>query len=295
MWNISTSILTDSLIQLSTPLSTHALCVGKKVMIIDAGPLFSSSLLIEQFESVGHHLQGIDAVFLTHAAWDHVGGIVSLRQRFPDLKVYASKKTAERIIQNGKSYFQYEVEAYRATGKQVPLSEEEYLNYLKIDLFFSDGETFDLGGGESLLVCAFPGYQTDLHGFFLLPDRAMIAAEISGFYRGRDTSTLAKIDHLDDMLDSLSKISSREMNYLFLPHSGVLSGDLIQRHLIELQEYPEKQFSRIKELIATGLQEEEVEILFYQDWSEKGIAPMGPFARENIDCIKRLVSLALEG
>jgi hydroxyacylglutathione hydrolase len=62
----------------------------KKAVVIDPA---QAQPVIEQVESLG---VALTAIWNTHHCWDHVGGNQALKERYPQIKIYASQVDGER-------------------------------------------------------------------------------------------------------------------------------------------------------------------------------------------------------
>jgi hydroxyacylglutathione hydrolase len=93
----------------------------RKAVVIDPA---QAQPVIEQVESLGVELT---AIWNTHHCWDHVGGNQALKERYPQLKIYASQVDGERK---------------RIPGQTTPLKQ---------------GDTFSFAG-EEIRVLFVPGH-----------------------------------------------------------------------------------------------------------------------------------------
>lgn len=70
------------------------LCTESCKILVDAG--FSAKRIAGMLGAVGHSLDEIDAVFLTHEHGDHCTGVSGLG-RWPGVKIFANRGTAEAV------------------------------------------------------------------------------------------------------------------------------------------------------------------------------------------------------
>lgn len=68
---------------------------GRRLALIDAG--ISAKTIFEKIKELGFEPQNIEGLFITHEHSDHCKGIGVLRKRLPDMPVYASAGTAEKL------------------------------------------------------------------------------------------------------------------------------------------------------------------------------------------------------
>jgi hydroxyacylglutathione hydrolase len=94
----------------------------KKAVVIDPA---QAQPVIEQVEHLG---VALTAIWNTHHCWDHVGGNQALKERYPQLKIYASHVDGERK---------------RIPGQTTPLQQGDTFSFAgeEVHVFFVPGHT----------------------------------------------------------------------------------------------------------------------------------------------------------
>ncbi len=113
--------------------------------------------------------------------------------------------------------------------------------------------------------------------FYFKQDLALAAGESLGQYSGREKITPSFASSYEDTLKTLQKINALDIKLLSLPHSGVLSGDLVTKYLTELPLEMERYRKSFQQQIEDGSLIEEIVANVSADWAEDGRLPEGPF------------------
>ena len=125
------------------------------VTVIDAGLPRSEKKILAYVVSLGKRAQDVKRIIITHADFDHIGGLVAL-QAATGARTYASRIEAEAIAQ-GKSSRQI-----KASGLSLRrmlfalLSPFVKLKPFQVDEFLAEGQTLPTLGG--LRVLETPGH-----------------------------------------------------------------------------------------------------------------------------------------
>ncbi|MCA9563207.1 MAG: MBL fold metallo-hydrolase, partial [Myxococcales bacterium] len=124
------------------------------VTVVDPGPGSTLTTLIEGLKKLGHGVNDIEAVCLTHIHFDHAGATGELVAMNPDIRVYVHTVGArhmvspERLLASAKRL--YGADFDRLWGRFLPVPEE---NISALD----GGESVQLPG-RTLAVAYAPGH-----------------------------------------------------------------------------------------------------------------------------------------
>lgn len=294
MWIRASDALSENIFQLTTPATSHYLVVGECSAMIDAGVAATASELIREVESVLGPDGTLEFVLLTHAHFDHCGGLVQLRQRWPELEVFAAPLTAQlledeevvrKILEKNKA-------SVEATGQAWEYSDEEFREALRVDRIMGDGDVLDVGADVEVKMIACPGHSSDLVAYYIRPDCALYAGEAVGQYNGRDQVYGSFTDNYQQYAESLDRLATLDIRILGFAHNGSLTGELISKYFVSLREYAEKFKTTIRERVEQGELQGEILASLLADWRSMGICPEGPFLAEQEESLRMMIRAA---
>ena len=294
MWIRSSDSLSENVFQIITATSSHYLILGDCSAIVDAGIAATADTLIEEIEAVLGEDGTLEFILLSHAHFDHVGGIVRLRERWPELEIFSSPATAQLLGDETLVSKLYEKNkaASLAANSAFEYSLEQFSESLNVDRIMGDGDVLDLGDGVEIKMIACPGHTADFVSYYVRPDCALIAGEAVGQYSGRDQIHLAFCDSYKEYLESMDRLSTLEIKLLGFAHSGTLSGELIGKYFQSAREQAERFCETVRERIKQGELQEEVFAALLGDWQAQQICPDGPFVQEQEDTLKAMIKAA---
>ncbi len=292
MWIKADGQLSESSYLLTTAVSSHLLAFGEVAAIVDSGIAAYASELSDTVEAVLADAFELKYLCLTHAHFDHVGGVVKLRERFPKLELIASAKTVQ-LLENEQFITQLYEKNCKYLGREdpAPFSLQQFQAALKVQRVVSEGDSILLGDDVELKVVSCPGHTIDTTGYYLLPDEALSAGEAVGGFNGRDKLAPCFLDNISSYSETLDRFLALNIKFLVLPHSGVLSGDLAKRYLLGARDQVNSFSSALNEKIRDGLLKEELFFDLLGEWTTDGLSPEGPFLEEQEECLRKMIDL----
>lgn len=288
MWIKATGDLTENLSQVTTAISTHFLAFGEKSALVDAAIW---QVREELWDKVSTSAGTIDYILLTHAHFDHVGAIPFLREKAPHLKLVSGRLAADLL--SNKEYVEIlrkkNDDASKASGLKMECSKLDFYKALQVDEVLSEGDIINLGEGIEVKLFESPGHTEDSVCYYFKPDMALAAGEALGQYSGREKITPSFGFSFEEAMKSYQKLNAFDIHLLSLPHSGVLSGDLVPRYLTALPVEMEHCKSLFQQKIEEGILIEEIAGNVSADWLEEGRLPEGPFVDAHRELIEKMV------
>ncbi len=276
MWIKASGEITENTLQVTTVTSSHLIISGEYCAIGDAGVYAEGQSLWDRIEQ---EVETIEFILLTHAHFDHVGGVPFLRSRAPHLRLVGGRETDVLLKDSEYTKILYEKNkaACEAAAQPFEISLEDWHESLQLDLVFSDGEALSLGDGVDVILMDTPGHTLDSVSYYVKPDCAFVGGDILGHYGGRDLVTPAFSGDYATYLGSLQKISSYDIQVLGLPHGGALTGELVARYLTELLVYSNQYKDVFRKRLDAGEIIEDLVKSVSLEWTGEGRFPDGPF------------------
>ncbi len=296
MWVKASGQLSENVYQFSTAVSSHLLVVGEEVALIDTGPTALQGKLFEELEKFLEDPSQLSVVLLTHAHFDHVGGLPYLRSKLPQLKCFVSKQSSE-LIENKtflKSLYEENVRAAAAAGVDIGMDESVWMGAFTIDRVLGDGDVVDLGADVQVKLISVPGHTVDSSAYYVHGDNVLCAGEAVGGYSGRDKYIPCFRSNYLDYLKSLDRMASLEVKVLGLPHAGALTGEIAPKFLLEARREAERFASQVKERLTQGELVDEIAASIIPEWQSQNFAPEGPFAEMQTQTVRDMVRLVAE-
>ncbi|MCX7945102.1 MAG: MBL fold metallo-hydrolase [Deltaproteobacteria bacterium] len=213
--------------------------LGKKYALVDTGVPATAPALYEAITQALKEPERLEYVFLTHSHYDHCGGLSYLRRKMPNLKVVASEQTAS-ILKKDKAIdfmnklskeVEDSIEFKKHFGGEDISIKKELLN---VDIMVKDGDKIDLGEGVEVEVVSTPGHTRCSISFYMRPDKALFSGESVGAYAGEDIVLANYLSDYNEYMESIKKLSQLNVEFLGLPHHGMLVGEKVIKRFFEL-------------------------------------------------------------
>ena len=172
MWIKASTQLSENVYQVTTPASSHMAVVGDVLALVDCGLACTADRLVEELApSVSADLP-LRYLLLTHAHFDHVGGLPALRRFAPDMQVIGSPLCEEVFADDEKMKAIYEQNRRCAEAMQKPFDEDfgEWRAGFRLDRIMGEGDLVDLGNDVTIKIIACPGHSPECLAYFVNPD-----------------------------------------------------------------------------------------------------------------------------
>jgi 2-aminobenzoylacetyl-CoA thioesterase len=283
MWIKTSGALSENVYQLTTSVSTHLLAVGDASVLVDTGISSVHGRLTEELQRyLGGEEGRLDFIFLTHAHFDHLGGIPYLRKAFPGIMVLGGPQTSEIL---GKAevldlFYEKNLACAQAMNTDLQMSKEEWTAAIQIDRILGDGDALDIGDGVEIKLISTPGHTIDSVCYFVRPDAALACGETIGSFSGREKINNCCTANFVEYTESLEKLTGLDVRILGFPHSGVITGELVPKYFVEARQEVDRFRQLVKERIEQGELTNEIFESLLPEWQAQNISPEGPFVEE---------------
>lgn len=201
---------------------------GKTSILFDTGFGFNGYRMAEKVkELLGE--RKLDYIFLSHSHYDHVLGAPYVLRFYPEAVVVAgeyaatifAKPTARNIMRN----------LDRKYADTCGIGEyEDLIDDLKVDVTVNDGDEIKCGD-MTFSVISLPGHTKDSIAFYLQEKKFLLGSETLGGYFGNDTYLPFFLVGYQMSLDAFAKVKQMDIDYMLLPHYGVVDKEETRRFL----------------------------------------------------------------
>jgi len=139
---------------------------GRKICMIDSGVSAACPAILDYIDSAGRRIEEVDLLIHTHCHPDHIGCSPVIKKK-SGCQVAAHEYAKPWIEDVDLQYRE------RPTGTFYTLVSGS----VGVDRVLNDGDTLDLGDGQSLKVLHTPGHSRDSVSFFHEQDRVLFTGD----------------------------------------------------------------------------------------------------------------------
>lgn len=296
MWIRASAELSESVFQLTTPVTSHCFVTGSAPTIIDTSICAMQERLLDEVGSRLAGDEGLSQILLTDALPSTVGCLPFLRQKYPEVKMFASPGVAERLSDEAfcMSLLDDNLEYAEAFEVEIDADPKEWKQALNVDQIVRDGDTIAFDDGTEIKVIGCPGFSDDALAFLVCPDGVLATGELGGAYGGRGKVLPCFAGGYQQYIGSIDKLAGLDINAIALPHTGAVTGELAMRYLTQLREECAKLKERIEEHLGNGVIVEEVCDVLVPELLSEGLAPGGPFNNAVKNTVRSMVAAIAE-
>ncbi|MEA4924492.1 MAG: MBL fold metallo-hydrolase [Syntrophomonadaceae bacterium] len=224
--------ISDHVIQLGNRHFNYFIVGQKEAAVIECGVTGGVASLSDQWEKIKEKPE-VRYLVASHAHFDHVCGIPSLRRLFPEAKVMASAE-AGKVLSKSKivrNFFEQDEEMSSV------LINESVLDYapasphpeiIEVDRIIEGGEDLSLAGGINLQVIEAPGHSPCNLAFYLPREQIMFVSDTAGFQISDDSLFPIFFQGYELYMESLEKLKGYPTRVLAVPHEKIWSGSKVE-------------------------------------------------------------------
>ena len=204
------------------------------VVLVDAGLPISLPDIKSAMEDAGVPFEKLDKIIITHQDIDHIGGIKSILNELPDVKVLAHEKEKQYI--QGEEKFVRLNSSFMERINFLPEEEQEkVLDMFKnapveVNMTLIDGEELPYCGG--IVVIHTPGHTPGHICLYHKGSKTMIVGDamnvIEGQLTGPNVQLLDK-EEAKEAMNSLKKLEEYDIETLITYHGGLFNDSSNQR------------------------------------------------------------------
>ncbi len=224
--------ISDHVIQLGNRHFNYFIVGQKEAAVIECGVTGGVASLNAQWEKINEK-PAVRYLVASHAHFDHVCGIPSLRRLFPEAEVLASAE-ARKVLGTSKimrNFFEQDEEMSSILINEgildcAPVSPHPEI--IEVDRIIGGGEELSLAGGINLQVIDAPGHSPCNLAFYLPQEQIMFVSDTAGFQIADDSLFPIFFQGYELYLESLKKLKGYPTRILAVPHEKIWSGSEIE-------------------------------------------------------------------
>lgn len=171
----------------------------------------------------------LDYIFLSHSHYDHVVGAPYVSRYYPEAVVVAGEYAAKIFAKPTARAIMRDLDRKYADTCGVG-EYEDLIDELRVDVTVNDGDVIQCGD-MTFEIVSLPGHTKDSIAFYLQEKKLLLGSETLGVYFGNDTYLPFFLVGYQMSLDAFAKVKAMDIDYMLLPHYGVVDKERTQRFL----------------------------------------------------------------
>lgn len=197
------------------------------MVLIDCGYTGFLTALESAMEREGLHCSDLTHVLITHQDHDHMGALAALKQKYPGIKVAASREEAPYVSGQRKSL---RLEQAEAMQPHLPEDQKQFgiafANILRnvqpvpVDIFVKDADLLPWGGGCTVIET--PGHTPGHISLFVNREEVLITGDAAALENGELVIANPQFTlDLEEANRSLDKIKTYGAKQIICYHGGI--------------------------------------------------------------------------
>lgn len=230
----------------------------EKTVLIDCGMAYCAELLIENIREALGDKRDLDAVFVTHSHYDHMGALSEVKRVWPHAIVYGSayaKYTLSRERTFDGISHMSDVAAKEYTGEclEAPLD----MSRMQIEEVIDDNTAVEFGE-ERIVGLETPGHTNCCMSFYLEKEKILVLSESTGMVRGPECTTTCILKDFHQAMTSVERCRQFPAEYYVFPHYGILSAPLAEGVFQAVIKDMHEKETMVTKMYGSGISTEEI-------------------------------------
>lgn len=198
------------------------------VILVDAGLPNSLREIKNAMENTGVPFERLSKIIITHQDIDHIGGIKSILNELPEVKVFAHEED-KQYIQGEKKFVRLNSSFMDRINSFPEETQEKILDMFKnapveVDITLTDGEELPYCGG--IIVIHTPGHTPGHICLYHKDSKTMIVGDAMNVLDGQITGPNEQLLNKEDAgkaINSLKKFEEYDIENVISYHGGLFN------------------------------------------------------------------------
>lgn len=246
---------------------------GKTSILFDTSFAFTGYRMADKVKDLLGERK-LDYIFLSHSHYDHVVGAPYVLRYYPEATVVAGEYAAKIFAKPTARAIMRDLDHKYAETCGVT-EYEDLIDELKVDITVNDGDSITCGD-MSFTVISLPGHTKDSIAFYLKEKKLLLGSETLGVYFGEDTYLPFFLVGYQMSLESFEKVKAMDIEYMLLPHYGVVDQAETKRFLKNAEWTFRDTAEKIVEIFRTGGTAEDALEYYTERFYRENVKPTYP-------------------
>lgn len=253
---------------------------GKTAILYDSGFAFTGYAVADKIKAeLGE--RKLDYIFLTHSHYDHALGSAYALKYWPDAKVVAGEYATKIFAKPTAKNVMRDLDRKFATACGVE-EYEDLIDDLRVDIPVRDGDVIE-AGDLSFTAIELPGHTRCSIGYYLKSEKLLLSCETIGVFDGDKTVMPSYLVGYQITLDSIKKVEELDVEYILMPHYGILSKEQSEFYLKTARKSATEACEEIAAELRAGKTKAEVVEAFKEKYYRDNIKTIYPIDAMNLN------------
>lgn len=228
---------------------------GRTSILYDSGFGFTGFDVAKNIKSVLGDRK-IDYIFLTHSHYDHALGSAYISEVYKDVKIVAGEYAAKIFQKDSAKNVMRDLDQKFARACGVT-EYDDLADNLRVDMPVKDGDSV-IAGDMEFLSLHLPGHTRCSVGYYCKEKKLLLGCETIGVYGGEDVVVPSYLVGIEMTLDSIKKVKALDIDYILVPHYGILDREKTKLYLEKAEENALDVAEKISSMLKSGCSDSQV-------------------------------------
>ncbi len=256
----------------------------QEAALIEGGSSAGAAIFAQQWQRLAVKPK-IKYIVILHSHFDHVCGIPTFKQLFPEAQLVGSSFT-QKILSNERAMTgafaadRYVSEAYLGQGfiefdQIVP--EVPGQGPIAIDMVVGEGDHLSLGDNLKLEFIHAPGHSPCSLAAYSKSDEILFVSDAAGYKTGPEEISPVFFQDYDSYMQTLQRFQTFPLQVLAMAHGDVIRGPAaIGEYLQQSIDASQEAYAFIEKLLQSGVGEEQIGQKVFKRYLKGGMSYYPP-------------------